>query len=90
MESELPLLGPEYAGQRREFASVRSNVLVPDYLKVHYWWPYIHPKAVELFERQWLVNLILCRNYARLRDAVLAEMGKTLSGTTPPVLACTT
>jgi hypothetical protein len=32
---------------------------VPDYLTEHYWWAYIHPKAVRFFERQWLVNLIL-------------------------------
>jgi len=37
---------------------------VPDYLNAHYWWAYIHPKAVKLFERQWLVNLILWGNYA--------------------------
>jgi ubiquinone/menaquinone biosynthesis C-methylase UbiE len=30
----------------------------------------------------WLVNLILCGNYARLRDAALAEMGKSLPGRT--------
>ena len=31
---------------------------VPLYLAVHYWWAYVHPEAVKLFERQWLVNLI--------------------------------
>jgi hypothetical protein len=33
-----------------------------------------HPKAVRFFERQWLVNLILWSNYARLRDAALMEI----------------
>jgi ubiquinone/menaquinone biosynthesis C-methylase UbiE len=42
---------------------------------------------VKLFERQWLVNLILCGNYVRLRDAALAEMGESLPGTTLQV-AC--
>jgi ubiquinone/menaquinone biosynthesis C-methylase UbiE len=48
---------------------------VPDYLRVHYWWAYVHPKAVRFFERQWLVNLILWGNYNRLRDAALGALG---------------
>ena len=40
----------------------------------------MHPKAVKLFERQWLVNLILCCNCKRLRDAALVELGESLSG----------
>ena len=53
---------------------------IPQYLHDTYWWAYVHPKAVKLFERQWLVNLILWGNFARLRDAALAEMGETLPG----------
>jgi len=60
---------------------------VPHYLNAHYWWAYVHPNAVQLFERQWLVNLILWGNYARLRDAVMAEMGDSLPGRTLQV-AC--
>jgi ubiquinone/menaquinone biosynthesis C-methylase UbiE len=60
---------------------------VPLYLAAHYWWAYVHPKAVKLFERQWLVNLILWGNYARLRDATLTELGDRLSGRTLQV-AC--
>ena len=60
---------------------------VPLYLAVHYWWAYVHPNAVKLFERQWLVNLILWGNYARLRDAALTELGDRLSGRTLQV-AC--
>ena len=48
---------------------------MPDYLSAHYWWVYVHPGAVRFFERPWLVNLILWGNYARLRDAALAELG---------------
>jgi len=47
---------------------------VPDYLRKVYWWAYVHPRAVSLFEREWLVNLILFGNYARLRNAALAEI----------------
>lgn len=59
----------------------------PHYLAVHYWWAYIHPWAVKLFERQWLVNLILWGNYGRLRDSALAELGDAFDGSTLQV-AC--
>jgi len=64
-----------------------AELQVPYYLNAHYWWAYIHPRAVQLFERQWLVNLILWGNYARLCDAVIAEMGESLPGRTLQV-AC--
>lgn len=64
-----------------------AELEVPHYLNAHYWWAYIHPTAVHVFERQWLVNLILWGNYARLRDAVMAEMGDSLPGRTLQV-AC--
>src|ERR1041385_3758962 len=60
---------------------------VPDYLTAHYWWAYVHPNAVKVFERQWLVNLILWGNYRRLRDAALEELGESLPGRTLQV-AC--
>ena len=59
-----------------------AELEVPHYLNAHYWWAYIHPTAVHVFERQWLVNVILWGNYARLRDAVMAEIGDTLPGRT--------
>src|SRR5262245_4647401 len=64
-----------------------AELEVPHYLNAHYWWAYIHPAAVHLFERQWLVNLILWGNYGRLCDAVMAEMGDSLPGRTLQV-AC--
>src|ERR1700722_5858607 len=60
---------------------------IPYYLTAHYRWAYVHPMAVKLFERQWLVNLILWGNYARLRDAALSELGELLPGSTLQV-AC--
>src|SRR5215475_6975435 len=60
---------------------------IPAYLQTHYWWAYIHPVGVRLFERQWLVNLILWGNYARLSAAALKELGETLPGRTLQV-AC--
>lgn len=56
------------------------SVVIPKYLETTYWWAYLHPNAVRLFERQWLVNLILWGNFARLRDVALQEMGKIIDG----------
>ena len=53
---------------------------IPSYLQETYWWAYVHPNAVYLFERQWLVNLILWGNFARLRDAALNELGSEING----------
>ncbi|WP_295483659.1 rhodoquinone biosynthesis methyltransferase RquA [Accumulibacter sp.] len=55
---------------------------VPHYLQAHYWWAYVHPRAVHVFERQWLVNLILWGNYKRLCNAVLHDYGHDLPGRT--------
>jgi len=62
-------------------------VEIPHYLVANYWWAYVHPRALWLFERQWLVNLILFGNYRRLRNDAMAELGDALSGTTLQV-AC--
>jgi len=68
-------------------AALRQTQAVPHYLRAHYWWAYIHPNAVRIFERQWLVNLILWGNYAHLRDTALSELGDGLAGRTLQV-AC--
>ena len=47
---------------------------IPDYLQRVYWWAYLHPKAVRLFEREWLVNLILWGNYRHLCDSALEAL----------------
>jgi ubiquinone/menaquinone biosynthesis C-methylase UbiE len=57
-----------------------ESVVIPQYLETTYWWAYLHPNAVRLFERQWLVNLILWGNFAKLRDAALQEMGTVIDG----------
>lgn len=57
-----------------------AAVPVPKYLQETYWWAYTHPNAVRVFERQWLVNLILWGNFARLRDAALHELGAVIDG----------
>jgi ubiquinone/menaquinone biosynthesis C-methylase UbiE len=65
---EVGLDGPELAAPRL--------MPIPRYLEQVYWWAYVHPSAVQLFEREWLVNLILFNNYGRLRDAALAELAE--------------
>jgi len=70
-----------------EAVHLRDRAGVPHYLNTHYWWAYVHPKAVNVFERQWLANLILWGNYGRLRDAALAGLGERLPGRTLQV-AC--
>jgi ubiquinone/menaquinone biosynthesis C-methylase UbiE len=57
-----------------------TAIPIPDYLQKTYWWAYLHPRAVQLFERQWLVNLILWGNFARLRDEALHELGAIIDG----------
>ncbi len=70
------------------FAVAKRGALpIPRYLEQMYWWAYVHPRAVHLFERDWLVNTILFGNYGRLRDAALAELGETVQGRTLQV-AC--
>ncbi|NRF71072.1 class I SAM-dependent methyltransferase [Aquincola sp. S2] len=60
---------------------------IPRYLEQVYWWAYVHPNAVQVFEREWLVNLILFNHYGRLRDAALDAIGHEVSGRTLQV-AC--
>jgi len=60
---------------------------VPKYLDKVYWWAYVHPKAVQMFEREWLIDTILFGHYATLRNAALAELGETVAGRTLQV-AC--
>jgi SAM-dependent methyltransferase len=55
------------------------GVEIPAYLIETYWWAYVHPAAVRIFERQWLVNSILWGQFARLRDAALEALAGTLA-----------
>lgn len=73
-------LGENAASSFRSDSRVEDSPQVPDYLKEVYWWAYLHPTGVRVFERQWIVNFILWGNFARLRDEVLLEIGETISG----------
>jgi ubiquinone/menaquinone biosynthesis C-methylase UbiE len=64
--------------QRLDVSDMGSGTVslapIPHYLRLHYWWAYVHPTAVRLFERAWLVNLILWFNYRRLSEAALTAL----------------
>src|SRR5215831_1068968 len=70
-----------------EILHLRDSAGVPQYLNTYYWWAYVHPVAVKVFEHQWLVNCILWGNYGRRRDADLSELGERMQGRTLQV-AC--
>jgi len=67
--------------------TAREAVEIPTYLAEIYWWAYVHPVAVRVFERNWLVNLILWGNFRRLSEAALDALGDRLAGETLQV-AC--
>ncbi len=66
--------------QGAEPSAAGAAVTIPDYLEKTYWWAYLHPNAVRIFERQWLVNLILWGNFVRLRNVALHELGEVVQG----------
>lgn len=76
MEKTLTAVRPSPA----DSFGLAAPVVLPAYLEETYWWAYLHPRAVQVFERQWLVNLILWGNYARLRDAALGELSAPATG----------
>lgn len=55
---------------------------IPAYLQDNYWWAYVHPRAVQFWDRQWLINLVLLGNYNRLCKTVLDECQHNLPGRT--------
>lgn len=65
-----------------------ESVPIPDYLEKHYWWAYVRPWAVRIFEREWLINLILWGWYKRLRDAALAAFQDDVRGRTLQISCC--
>jgi ubiquinone/menaquinone biosynthesis C-methylase UbiE len=68
--------------------SIAQNATdVPGYLADTYWWAYVHPRAIHVFERQWLVNLILWGQFGALRDWALGALGLEVPGRTLQV-AC--
>jgi ubiquinone/menaquinone biosynthesis C-methylase UbiE len=63
-----------YAAQESRAAAIKAAPPIPDYLQDTYWWAYLHPKALHIFEREWVVNLILWGNMRKLTQAVISDM----------------
>lgn len=60
---------------------------IPAYLQDTYSWAYLHPRSIWLFEREWVVNLILWGKMKRLTQSVLDEIDPSQAGSTLQV-AC--
>ncbi len=55
---------------------------IPAYLEQVYWWAYVNPRGIRIFDRPWLTNLILWGNFRRLRHAAVAALTPPISGRT--------
>jgi ubiquinone/menaquinone biosynthesis C-methylase UbiE len=53
-------------------AAPSQRVPIPPYLLKVYWWTYVHPLALAVFDHMLIINLILLTNYNRMRDRALA------------------
>lgn len=85
-------MNPPFDGsltRTRDLAPFEGEVLpIPDYLEKYYWWAYVRPWAVRLFERDWLINLILIGWYKKLRDVALEAFGMQVPGKTLQISCC--
>lgn len=61
---------------------------IPPYLAKHYWWAYVQPWAVRIFDHQWVVSILLYGHYAKLRDVAFAEFARNMSGRTLQISCC--
>jgi ubiquinone/menaquinone biosynthesis C-methylase UbiE len=64
----------EEAAEDPAYVAEMAPPSIPDYLRETYSWAYLHPKSLWLFEREWVVNLILWGNMNKLTNVVLDEM----------------
>ncbi len=53
---------------------VNAPLAVPDYLERHYWWAYLSPTGLRIFDHPTVASAILWGQYRRLTDAALAEI----------------
>lgn len=47
---------------------------LPDYLERYYWWAYLRPASLRVFDHRWVVSAILWDQYRRLCGAALTEI----------------
>jgi ubiquinone/menaquinone biosynthesis C-methylase UbiE len=60
----------------------QDGISIPAYLEETYWWAYVRPQAIAFFDHEWIVNLILLGNMAKLRDQALDALGSSIQGRT--------
>ncbi len=72
----------EWEGYFSEPVVEGTELPVPAYLQRIYWWTYIHPLALKVFDHQWVVNAILLTQYNHMRTEVLDELGDLIPGKT--------
>jgi len=67
---------------KEHYAKVQEDksLEIPDYLEKKYWWAYVRPKAVEFWDRELFIDIILWFHYKKLRNEALSAFGKDLSG----------
>ena len=61
------------------------RVALPDYLERTYWWAYLRPASIRIFDRRAVVSAILWGQYRRLSDMALTQIA---SGDRVLQLAC--
>jgi ubiquinone/menaquinone biosynthesis C-methylase UbiE len=61
---------------------IQQVISVPAYLEEKYWWAYVRPQAIAFWDHEWMVNLILLGNMAKLRDRALDALGSPIAGRT--------
>ena len=63
---------PDGSGGADEvLARVADSPAIPDYLERYYWWAYLRPTSLRVFDHPAVVSAILWGQYRRLCDAVL-------------------
>jgi ubiquinone/menaquinone biosynthesis C-methylase UbiE len=67
---------------REKKHQIPQVVPVPIYLEETYWWAYVRPQAITFWDHEWIVNLILMGNMAKLRDRALDALGSSIQGRT--------
>ena len=82
VKTALEISGDRTARTLRAAPDISCVPTPPPYLETVYWWVYLHPRAVWVFERQWLVDAILWGNYPSVRDSALDALGDRLPGRT--------
>ena len=63
-----------YAPQSKQIHTLELDTDVPRYMKEIYWWAYMRPASLAVFDHVPIVSLILFGNYHPLKRAALAEI----------------